>query len=71
VQPNNTSIKGPPVGFSEIRAKSATDFPNRKSPTDFLRVTCCHADRRDDDRYVMMIVTIKHVIFFPYINLLR
>jgi hypothetical protein len=34
-------------------------------------VTCCHADRRDDDRYVMMIVTIKHAIFFLHINLLR
>jgi hypothetical protein len=67
VQPNNTSIKGPPpVGFFRKSANRNRPpiSPNRKSPTDFLRVTCCHAARRDDELYVMMIVTIKHVLFF-------
>jgi hypothetical protein len=30
-------------------------------------VTCCHADRRDDDRYVMIGVTISHYLFFVYL----
>jgi hypothetical protein len=71
VQPN-TSIKGPHLSVfpKSDPAKSATDFPNRKSPTDFLRVTCCHAARRDDDLYDDDRDD-QARFFFLYINLLR
>jgi hypothetical protein len=69
VQPN-TSIKGPHLSvFPKSTPQIGHRFPQPKSPTDFLRVTCCHADRRDDDRYVM--IGDDQALPFLYINLLR